>query len=144
MSTSTLTAEAAGQAQSSRRSWGWRSVLALQVLIATLVSISVFRGLMMKGGEEDARHALRWIATEMQRSQLPQGASLAGWVDQHPILQHRLGDARTQGPDLVYHGYRLGWQPEGQGGGTLWAEPLKPGTTGQTPYRLTLQHQRLR
>ncbi len=121
-----------------RRGWFGRAALALQLGVALLVSSMVFRGLMLQGGEEDAQHALRWIAAEMNRSQPPANADLAAWLATQEVLQHRLGDARSHGTEMHYHGYRFGWTPRSTGGGTLWAQPLRPGTTGRTPFEIVL------
>ncbi len=123
-----------------RSGWFGRGMLLLQVSIAIWVSLSVFRGLMLRGGEEDARGALNMIAAEMDRSEFPSDEDLAAWLRNHAVLQHRLGDARGHGSFLHYHGYRFGWTAQDAGGGTLWARPLVPGTTGQQPFEVRLPY----
>ena len=130
--------ESGNQASSSRPLWLRLVPIGLGALVALWVSYSVFQGLMRQGGEQDAKDALRWIATEMTRTAPPDSQDLASWLQNKPILRHRLGDARQQGTDVAYHGYLLGWSPEDSGGGVLWAEPLRRGVTGSTPYRVTL------
>lgn len=121
-----------------RRGWFGRAALVLQLGVALLVSLSVFRGLMLQGGEEDAQHALRWIAAEINRSHLPANADLASWLATQEVLQHRLGDARSHGTEMHYHGYRFGWTPRSTGGGILWAQPLRLGITGRVPFEIVL------
>ncbi|HPF15449.1 MAG: hypothetical protein H6830_04125 [Planctomycetes bacterium] len=121
------------------RRWKFsHGALGLGGILALLVSFGVFRGLLLQGGEEDARVAMRWMAREIQQSEDWPSTTLAAWMQPKALLLHRLGDARFEGEAVLYHGYRFTWQPNGRGG-TLHAQPTRPGVTGDTPYRLNLQ-----
>ncbi len=114
------------------------AIIGAQLLIVLAVSAVVFRGMLIQGGEEDARLALKRIGTELAKTETLPQMGLAQWMAGQKTLRHRMGDARLSGMDVHFHGYRIEFEPS-EVGGTLWAHPLQPGQTGNTVYHLEVQ-----
>jgi hypothetical protein len=118
-------------------------IFGLQAIVFIAVTRPLFRNILVRAGESDAKSAVHLIAREL--AALPEAPpdNLALWMRDQPLLQHRLADVRIFDAHLEYHGYRILWKPTSQGSldqpqsrGTLWAIPVTPGKTGHTKFHI--------
>ncbi len=106
------------------------------------VTSPLFHHMLVNAGETDAKGAVRLIARELAAMPETPPENLAVWMQDQPLIRHRLADARILDSHLEYHGYRITWISAEVGNparGTVWAIPINPGKTGHTRFHLEVR-----
>ncbi len=117
-------------------------LLGLQAIVFVGVTRPLFRHMLVNAGESDAKGAVRLIARQLAALPEAPPENLATWMQDQPLLRHRLADARILTSHVEYHGYRITWEPaseDSQAHGTVWAVPIDPGKTGRTHFQIQVR-----